>query len=102
MHPRNLVRTKAAVYDPVNDNLSSPVDDMRKRCEICWFFLTVGAVSKTIRVNILYSCDSRNCITWKHVLSSVRKQGKSKIQSDAILPEKSQKPGELYLPWKLQ
>jgi len=27
--------------------------------------LTVGAVSNTIRVNILYSCDSRNCITWQ-------------------------------------
>jgi hypothetical protein len=25
---------------------------------------TVGAVSKTIRLNILYSSDSRNCITW--------------------------------------
>ena len=102
MHPRNLVKTKAAVYDPVNDNLSSPIDDIRKRCEVCWLFLTVGAVSKIIRVNILYSGDSRNCITWNYVLSSVRKQGGIQNKSDAILQEKSEKAGELNLPWKLQ
>lgn len=33
------------------------------------FLLTVGAVSNTIRVNMLYSGDSRNCITWQEALN---------------------------------
>lgn len=39
--------------------------------------LTVGAVSKTIRVNMLYSCASRNCITWKETLK-VSREAKNK------------------------
>lgn len=70
------------------------------------FTLTVGAVSKTMRVNILYSCDSRNCRTWK-AAASIGKM--IKPQKPNIITSKRKEKDEQYteertqyMPWRLQ
>lgn len=71
MHPRSLAKTIALVYDPVRHTYKIQWMISRKQwSKLFHFLLTVGAVSKTIRVNILYSGDSRNCITWQEVQHS--------------------------------
>ena len=62
--PRSLVRRVVSVYDPVSSNKTCLNSNFaRKRRQI--FKLTVGAVSNTILVNMLYSGDSKNWMTCK-------------------------------------
>lgn len=70
------------------------------------FTLTVGAVSKTMRVNILYSSDSRNCMTWKAAASvgKIMKPHKPNIITSKRKEKEEQYTEERtqHIPWRLQ